>query len=184
MKKSTVKRTRRSPTKMKLTAKDMEALGVFDPTIMSGELVQMGSKPTNPKDAAGTRKVGVHFVPMAVISEVGLGMLEGHRKGYGGHNYRAAGVRASVYVDAVWRHLFQQWWDMGEDNDPDSELSHVTKAICCLVVLRDSMLQGNMEDDRPIRSLASMNTLNAKAAALVAKYPNPVEPFTEKGRKS
>jgi hypothetical protein len=169
---------------MALNAKEMEALGMFDHEVMGGKLESEGKKFTNPKDAAGTAKVGVHFVPMSVVSEVGLAMLEGHRKGYGGHNYRAAGVRASVYVDAIWRHLFQQWWDLGEDIDEASELSHVTKAIACLVVLRDSMLQDNMVDDRPIRSLASMDTLNSKAAILVAKYPNPVEPFTEKGMKS
>lgn len=138
-----------------------------------------GTKATNPKDAVGSSKCGVHVVPISVISETALAMLEGGCK-YGAHNYREAGVRASVYTDAVWRHLFQQWWDQGEDIDADSGLSHVTKAIASLVVLRDSMIQGNFYDDRPIKSKGSMIELNAAAKVIVDKYPNPVQPFLEK----
>ena len=42
------------------------------------------------------------------------------------------------------------WWE-GEDVDPDSGLSHITKAIATLVVLRDSQINLNVDDDRPIR---------------------------------
>lgn len=139
----------------------------------------METKPTNPKDSFGTAKAGITRVPATVLTEVGLAMDEGGAK-YRGYNYRAAGVRASVYVDAVWRHLFQQWWDMGEDIDPDSGLSHVTKAIASLVVLRDSMIMGNWTDDRPPKHDASyMSVLNDKKKALLEKYPNPKENFTQ-----
>lgn len=37
----------------------------------------------------------------------------------------------------------------GEDIDEESGLSHITKAITSLVVLRDAMIQGTLEDDRP-----------------------------------
>ena len=80
------------------------------------------------------------------MAEVGVGMLEGSIK-YGRHNYRAIGVRAEVYYDAARRHI-DAWWE-GEDIDPDSGLSHITKAICSLVVLRDAMIQGKLFDDRP-----------------------------------
>lgn len=140
----------------------------------------METKPTNPKDSFGSAKAGISRVPATVMTEVGLAMDEGGAK-YRGYNYRAAGVRASIYVDAVWRHLFQQWWDMGEDTDPDSGLSHVTKAIASLVVLRDSMVRGNWTDDRPPRHLpAYMNALNQKKKDLLAKYPEPKENFTQK----
>jgi len=144
------------------------------------KIVPPRKKATNPKDALGIRKVPIHLVPMQVMSEVGLAMLEGGRK-YGAHNYRDAGVRASVYVDAVWRHVFEQWWE-GEDTDGDSGLSHITKAIASLVVLRDSMLMGNWEDDRPIRhpNGPDMQRLNAKASEIIDKYPNCVKPFLEK----
>jgi hypothetical protein len=104
-------------------------------------------KPTNPKDALGIRKWRtVACIPLNVLWEVGLGMFEGARK-YGRHNYRIAGVRSSVYVEAAMGHIMQ-WWE-GEDTDPDTRLSHVTKAICSLVVLRDAEMRGMLNDDRP-----------------------------------
>ena len=102
-------------------------------------------KPTNPKDLCGVRKAPMSTVSAAVLAEVGVAMLEGAAK-YGRHNYRAVGVRASVYYDATMRHLMA-WWE-GEDVDPDSGMSHITKAITSLVVLRDAMIQSKVEDDR------------------------------------
>lgn len=145
----------------------------------------MATKQTNPKDGLGIRKAPIHCVPMQVMTEVGLGMMEGGRK-YGTHNYRDAGVRASVYVDAVWRHLFLQWWE-GTDIDKDSGLSHVTKAIASLVVLRDSMMMGNWVDDRPLRNIDA-TILNAEfndhASEIINKYPECVEPFTELNKET
>ena len=133
------------------------------------------SKDTNPKDAVGTGKAPISAISAPVIAEIGLAMLEGARK-YGRHNYRVSGVRASVYYDAVFRHLASFY--EGEDVDPDSGLSHITKAIACLVVLRDSMIRGNWVDDRPPATPAGWLTeLNAKAAAIVAKYPESKESF-------
>lgn len=134
------------------------------------------TKPTNPKDAIGSTKTPFSTLSMRVIAEVGVAMLEGACK-YGRHNYREAGVRASVYFDAVTARHLSAWWE-GEDIDPDSGLSHVTKAISALVVLRDSMLAGNWIDDRPPKAEPGwLVALNELAAAIVAKYPNPKPPF-------
>jgi hypothetical protein len=114
---------------------------------------------------------------MQVIGEVALAFNEGGRK-YGSHNYRDAGVRASTYLDAVWRHLFLQWWE-GEDTDADSGLSHVTKAIASLFVLRDSMIMGNWVDDRPIKYAQMCGEFNKKVEDIIKKYPECAEPFTE-----
>jgi len=137
------------------------------------------TKDTNPKDACGRLKAGVSCVPMNVISEVGLALIEGSKK-YGSHNYRKAGVRSSIYIDALWRHVFLQWWDQGQDNDEESDCSHITKGIACLVILRDAMLNGMLNDDRPISSVPIIEELNAKAKELSARNPNPVEPYTKK----
>lgn len=137
----------------------------------------MNKKDTNPKDAVGIKKVPFSTVPAPVMAEVGLAMLEGARK-YGRHNYRVVGVRGSVYYDASLRHL-TDWWE-GMDIDPDSDLSHITKAIACLVVLRDSMIQGNWVDDRPpITPHGWVQELNKKASDLIDKYPDPKEPYTK-----
>jgi hypothetical protein len=135
------------------------------------------TKDTNPKDAIGIKKPPITTVPLNVLAEVGVGMLEGSMK-YGRHNYRVAGVRASVYVDATWRHLMS-WWE-GEDTDPDSGLSHITKAICSLCVLRDAMMNDMWQDDRPpVPDQTFMKELQAKVDKLITKYPDPVAPYTK-----
>lgn len=138
----------------------------------------MSEKPSNPKDSVGIKKVYYSVIPWGVVAELGLAMLEGARK-YGRHNYRSIGVRASVYFDASIRHL-TDWWE-GTDIDPDSGLSHITKAIASLTVLRDAMMNGLMEDDRPIRlDEGWMQELNKKAAEIVDKYPSAAHTFTQK----
>jgi hypothetical protein len=141
----------------------------------------MESKPTNPKDVCGIRKAPMSTVSGAVLAELGVAMLEGAAK-YGRHNYRAVGVRASVYYDATMRHVIA-WWE-GEDIDPDScaideatgqpdlttGASHITKAIASLVVLRDAMIQGMVTDDRPPRSVPFYPDLNRLAAETIDKH--------------
>jgi hypothetical protein len=111
--------------------------------------------------------------------ELALGMTEGACK-YGAHNYRKMGVRASTYYDAAMRHLMA-WWE-GEDVDPDSGLSHVTKAMTSLTVLLDSIHMGNWSDDRPIRLERGLATpyLNSKSQEITKRYPDPVPPYTQK----
>lgn len=140
--------------------------------------MEKNKKETNPKDAVGTKKVPFSVVSAPVVGELALAMMEGARK-YGRHNYRVAGVRGSVYYDACLRHLMA-WWE-GEDMDPDSGLSHVTKAMACLTVLRDSMLIGNWKDDRPPKSKDGwVVKLNHQAKEIINKYPECIPAFTEK----
>lgn len=94
-------------------------------------------------------------------------MLEGAVK-YGRHNYRDAGVRASVYYDATMRHLMA-WWE-GENIDRESGLSHITKAIASLVVLRDAMMQSKVEDDRPPESVEFYARLNRLAGRIIDQH--------------
>ena len=105
-------------------------------------------------------------------------MMEGARK-YGRHNYRIAGVRASVYYDASMRHLMD-WWE-GQDIDPASGLSHVTKAITSLFVLRDAMLNEMWTDDRPPKHKNKewIAEYNKKAGEIIEMYPDSKDPFTE-----
>lgn len=125
----------------------------------------MAKKETNPKDAMGIQKAGMqcvscafiyhmaelaggfHNLPWRSLVEVALAMTEGARK-YGRHNYRVSGVRASVYYDAMFRHLVFQWWN-GEDIDKDSGICHITKATACMAVFLDAIHTGMWVDDRP-----------------------------------
>lgn len=126
-----------------------------------------GAKPTNPKDAIGIRKVPMSCVPAGVMMEVALALGEGAAK-YGRHNYRGVGVRASVYYDAGVGHLMD-WWE-GDDIDAESGLSHVTKAIASLVVLRDAMLQGKLTDDRPPRSKVFKRDFNPLMGEILDRH--------------
>lgn len=134
-------------------------------------------KRSNPKDAVGTGKAPLSTVSAPVIAEVGVAMLEGARK-YGRHNYRAIGVRASVYYDAAMRHLMA-WWE-GQNIDPDSGLHHIGKALASLMVLRDAQMNAKCVDDRPPPFIAEnwVADLNAVAKGMLERYPDAPEPYT------
>lgn len=139
-------------------------------------------KQSNPKDAVGIKKVPFSTVPAPVVAELGLAMLEGARK-YRRHNYRAIGVRASVYYDACKRHL-EAYWE-GEYIDPDSGLPHVVKAMACLAVLRDAQMLDKCIDDRPPKHKDGwLQDLNKKAKEIIEKYPEELEPYTELGENN
>lgn len=144
----------------------------FDPVTEGRGLERpaVDRKDTNPKDSVGIRKAPLSTVPMNVVAEAGVAMLEGALK-YGRHNYRAMGIRESVYFDGTMRHLLAYW--EGEDIDPDSGVSHLTKAIASLLVWRDAQMNGNATDDRPPKAKAFYPDLNARAARLVDAAPQP-----------
>ena len=105
-------------------------------------------KPTNPKDAIGSDKLPLHLWPETATVMGCLGLLDGAAK-YGRSNYRAIGVRASIYVDALRRHI--NAWFEGEDMDPDSGLPHFAHALACLAILVDAQAAGQLTDDRQFK---------------------------------
>jgi hypothetical protein len=139
-------------------------------------------KDSNPKDAVGVLKAGISNVPTMPLMELAVAMTEGAMK-YGRHNYRAIGVRASVYVDAIARHLFAFW--EGEDIDTASGIPHIVKIMACCVVLRDAQLAGKYFDDRPPRTVVPETffaDLEKAVKDLAKRYPKPVSPYTELGK--
>lgn len=128
------------------------------------------TKEVNPKDMAASTRVRFSAVPMNVVAEAALGMTEGMSK-YGRHNYRIAGARASVQYDAAMRHL-NAWWE-GEDIDAKSGLSHITKTITALIVLRDCQMRGIVVDDRPPASAPFMDSFNEISARIITENTKP-----------
>lgn len=102
-------------------------------------------KPTNPKDAIGSDKLPLHLWPETATALGCLGLLDGALK-YGRANFRAIGVRATIYVDACKRHL--NAWLEGEDEDSDSGLPHLAHALACLAIIVDAKAAGKLNDDR------------------------------------
>lgn len=105
----------------------------------------------NPKDIAAQRRPGIHDIPLSTLFHVGRVMQLGREK-YGPCNWRGDAVRASVYLDAMFRHL-AKYWD-GEELDDESKEAHLAHvAACCLIVL-DARNCGKLIDDRPPRGPA------------------------------
>lgn len=105
------------------------------------------TKLTNPKDMIGSTKIPVTLWPETATIMGSLGLLDGALK-YGRANWRVAGVRASIYVDACRRHLAK--WFEGETVDPDSGLPHMSHALACLAIIVDAQAAGKLNDDRMV----------------------------------
>lgn len=105
----------------------------------------MSDKPTNPKDLIGSGKLPLHLWPTTATAMGSLALLDGALK-YGRSNFRAVGVRASIYYDACSRHL--NAWFEGEEADPDSGLPHLAHALACLAIVVDAQAAGKLNDDR------------------------------------
>ncbi len=103
------------------------------------------TKPSNPKDLIGSNKIPMHLFPTTAKALGALALLDGALK-YGRTNYRAIGVRSSIYYDACNRHL--DAWFEGEDADPSSGLPHLAHALACIAVLIDAKAAGRLNDDR------------------------------------
>lgn len=100
----------------------------------------------NPKQDVGARKAPLELVPPALSIAASEALANGAEK-YGAYNYRAAGVKASIYYAAILRHL-SAWWD-GEELAEDSGVSHLAHAAAGLAILLDTKSIGRMVDDRP-----------------------------------
>lgn len=119
----------------------------------------------NPKDALGAKRIPFHLFPETATAQGCLAMLDGAYK-HGRANYRAGGVRASIYYDAARRHL--NAWFEGEADAEDSTVSHLGHALACIAILIDCEAAGVLEDDRqfPGGYLDLIKELTPKVEAL------------------
>lgn len=106
-----------------------------------------GLKPTNPKDAIGSDKLPIHLWPATATALGSIAMLNGMLK-YGRSNFRAIGVKSSIYIDAAKRHL--DAWFEGEEHDPDDGVPHLAAALACIAIIVDARAAGKLNDDRQI----------------------------------
>lgn len=108
-----------------------------------------GAKNPNPKDSIGSAKIPMHLWPETATVLGALGLLDGAAK-YGRGNYRASPVRASIYYDALKRHV--NGWFSGRPCDPDSGLPDLAHALACLAIIVDAEAAGTLVDDRDYNS--------------------------------
>ena len=107
---------------------------------------ETGYPDNNPKTAVGVSKAPLHFIPPVALVHLGLAMENGGGK-YGLMNWRKHTVSASVYYDAMLRHLLE-WWD-GEDAASDSKVHHLGHVMACAAILLDAAETTRLNDDRP-----------------------------------
>jgi hypothetical protein len=128
------------------------------------------TKPSNPKDVIGSKKLSTSLVPTAVVRYAALAFLEGAAK-YGKFNWRVAGVRMSIYIDAMERHLMKlregEWAD-GDSLGPDpvtgerqgTGVPHLASAIACAGIILDANECGMLTDDRSPISAGAVDMLD------------------------
>ena len=101
----------------------------------------------NPKDVLGQAKLPMHLWPTTASAMGCLAFLNGALK-YGRGNFRAIGVRASIYVAAAKRHL--DAWFEGEEFDPDDGVPHLSAALACIAIIIEADVYGKLDDDRMV----------------------------------
>lgn len=89
-------------------------------------------------------KPALALLPIESLEEVGKVLTFGAKK-YAAHNWRQ-GFKWSRLLSAAMRHLFA--FTRGEDKDPETGLSHLAHAACCLLFLISFGKTGAGEDDR------------------------------------
>ncbi len=107
------------------------------------------AKLTNPKDAIGSDKLPLHLVPDTLVCHAAVAFLEGALK-YGAFNWRIAGVRNTIYISALERHIKK--YKNGQDTDPKTRVHHLASIIACAGIILDAELVGKLTDDRPPRA--------------------------------
>lgn len=126
-------------------------------------------KLSNPKDSIGSDKLPLHLVPASLRAYCALGLLEGACK-YGRANWRATGVRASIYYDAAGRHL--DAWFEGQTHDPVTGIPHLANAVACLAILIDAGEADMLIDDRNVEGgfAATRNWANGEVPRIKALF--------------
>jgi dATP/dGTP diphosphohydrolase, N-terminal len=129
----------------------------------------LSNKPTNPKDIVGTDKVPLHLWPGTASVLGSMALMDGAMK-YGRTNWRVAGVRYSIYMDAAMRHMQKAF--EGEELDPDSGLPHEAHALACIAIIVDARYAGKLVDDRayPGGFAAALEDMTPHVAEIRERY--------------
>lgn len=94
----------------------------------------------------------MHLTPGSAKAYMAMAFLEGALK-YGKYNWRVAGVRTSIYLDAMERHM--EKFKNGENIDQKTLVPHLASVMACCAIILDADLVGKLNDDRPPRAPVS-----------------------------
>jgi hypothetical protein len=127
------------------------------------------TKPSNPKDVIADKKVPLWLLSPIAKMHWAMGQFCGMVK-YGAWNWRKAGVRASVYISAMERHI--EAYKSGETYDPADGTRHLGHIMACCAILLDAEAAGKLTDDRPpsVSHRAALEEAEKQMAFLKEKY--------------
>lgn len=103
-------------------------------------------KETNPKDAIADKKIPLWLCSPIAKAAWAVAQYVGMVK-YGAWNWRVAGIRSSVYLSAMQRHI--DAYTSGEEVDPVDQTPHLGHIMACAAILIDAKAAGKLNDDRP-----------------------------------
>lgn len=112
----------------------------------AGPASEPALKDTNPKDAIASTKVALGLCSPIAEAHWSAAQFAGLTK-YGAWNWRISGVRASVYISALKRHIAA--YVSGEEHDPIDGTRHLGNIMACAAILLDAEAAGKLTDDRP-----------------------------------
>ena len=101
---------------------------------------------SNLKTAAAVGKARTWAIPPVAVIQLGAAMQDGANK-YGTLNWRDTGVTASVFYDAMMRHLLD--WRDGNNKASDSGVHHLAHLMAGAAIVLDAESRGILNDDRP-----------------------------------
>lgn len=116
--------------------------------------------------AVANNKTPFAGVPPVGFAALGWGMQTGVIK-YGKFNWRNTGVTASVFGEAMLRHVLD--WLCGENHAPDTNVHHLAHLMASPAIVLDAELHGVFNDDRDrvnVKTLEQMKNLLLKDGIL------------------
>jgi hypothetical protein len=130
------------------------------------------TKPTNPKDAIGVKKVPMSCLSSQTVALVAKAIVA---EGLGAELNPLSPLKVSRCFNPAVANMMMFWEGIG-DNDPIPKLA---RAMAHIMVLRQAELENRLDDDRLRSTGIFVKELNEHAAEIIKKYPNCVEPFTQ-----
>ena len=123
---------------------------------------------SNPKDLIGQTKPGLRSISPVAMLEEGIIMQDGADK-YGPFNWQDKPIQASIYYDAMMRHLLA--WYTGQNVDPHSKSGGLNLAAvrACAGILIDAQATGTIIDDRPKKAASAADAIERLAARKLAR---------------
>ena len=109
-------------------------------------LGQLKLEDSNVKTLAAAGKPRIAAVPPIAIMAMGAAMQNGADK-YGLFNWRGTAVTATVFYNAMMRHL-EQWYS-GEQHASDSNIHHLAHLMAGAAIILDAEMNNVFVDDRP-----------------------------------